>query len=365
LPATTGGELNTLLLLKYLSRKHNVTTFTVDPYSDDYLHQTEQMKFVFGMRFKPSRYINIFVIPKLIKLIKSHQAEWIFFDQPWFGWVLWCLKLLTNKKFFVRANNIEYLRFRSMGKWFWQMLYVYEKWTYKSADLVLFVTENERQKAIYEFDLDPNKTLLTPFGVELDEHSLKINIKEHQQALKKSLGVSDDEKMILFFSTLSYQPNYEAVKYIANNIIPELNTHHTFKYKVVICGKGLPDDIKTRIDSNEHIIHLGFVEDLDLFIDTADVMINPILSGGGIKTKAVSTLGRNQRVISTVTGADGLDASVCGNNLIIVADNDWSAFADAIIQWSNQPKQLPDSFYQKYGWTGIANNVIDKLNSIK
>ena len=33
LPATTGGEISTLNILKYLSLKHDVTVFTVEPYS--------------------------------------------------------------------------------------------------------------------------------------------------------------------------------------------------------------------------------------------------------------------------------------------------------------------------------------------
>jgi hypothetical protein len=55
--------------------------------------------------------------------------------------------------------------------------------------------------------------------------------------------------------------------------------------------------------------------DINEYIDGCDVMINPILSGGGVKTKAIDTLARSQTVISTQTGAEGIDAKVCGNNL--------------------------------------------------
>lgn len=334
----------------------------MEPYNEKYTHQTGNMKLVFGMPFKTSRYYNFRLIGTLKKLIKQTQAEWLFFDQPWFGWVMWLLKLLTGKKIFMRSNNIEYLRFKSMGKWFWQMLYVYEKWTYRAADLVIFVAESERLKAIYEFDLKPERTLLTPYGVET-ENNAPAPAPETSR-LRIELGISTDEKMILFFSTLSYFPNYEAVGFIADEIYPLLKAKENFRFKIVLCGKGLPDEIKQKLDGKPEIIYLGFVDDIGLYIDAADIMINPILSGGGVKTKAIDTLARNQRVLSTRNGADGIDASVCANNLVIVEDHNWPAFADAIVNWADRPKQIPQAFYDTYSWPGIIESLGNKLEQL-
>lgn len=331
------------------------------------------MKFVFGMPFKTNRYYNIRLIGMLQKLVKQTEAQWLFFDQPWFGWVMWALKFITGKKIFIRSNNIEYLRFRSMGKWFWQMLYVYEKWTYRAADLVVFVTESERQKAIYEFDLKPERTLLTPYGIEI-ENSTRETLPTATgtvsgiSTLRSELGVADEEKMILFFSTLSYFPNYEAAGFIADNIYPLLKERTGFKFKIVLCGKGLPEDVKKKLTDKPEISYLGFVDDINLYIDAADIMINPILSGGGVKTKAIDTLARNQRVLSTRNGADGIDPAVCKDNLVIVEDGNWPAFADAIVEWAGRPKTIPQEFYRMYGWTGIIENLgikLDQLNKLK
>lgn len=328
------------------------------------------------MPFKTSRYYNFRLIGTLKKLIQQTQAEWLFFDQPWFGWIMWALKLFTAKKIFIRSNNIEYLRFKSMGKWFWQMLYVYEKWTYRTADLVVFVTESERQKAIYEFDLKPERTLLTPYGVEIEGQTSETgsfisqtpNSKNQVSALRSELGVAAHEKMILFFSTLSYYPNYEAAGFIADHIYPLLKQKTGFEFKIVLCGKGLPDEIKSKMADKPEIIYLGFVDDIGLYIDAADIMINPILSGGGVKTKAIDTLARNQRVLSTRNGADGIDPGICADNLVIVEDNNWPAFADAVVEWSGRDKNIPQAFYKMYGWPGIIENLgmkLSRLNTTK
>lgn len=360
LPATTGGEICTAGLLNELSKNNDVTAFTVEPYKQGYEHQTGNTKMMYAMPFKISRYYNFGLISKLKKLILEQKADWVLFEQPWFGWIILWLRLTTKNKLAIRSHNIEYLRFKSMGKWFWQMLYIYEKFAYKSAHLVFFLSEADRQKAIYEFDLNPEKTLLTPYGVNDIEIPTKASTQQINE-LRNSLEIAPNEKMILFFSTLSYAPNYDAVNFILDEIYPRLKQQQT-PFKIIICGKGLPTQIAEKITNNSHIKYLGFVDDINLYIDAADIMLNPILSGGGVKTKAIDTLARNQRVISTQNGAEGIDVNVCGTNLIITTDNNWDAFTAAIIQHINQQKQLPNTFYQTYSWTNIVSNLVNKLN---
>ncbi|MFA6260781.1 MAG: glycosyltransferase family 4 protein [Bacteroidia bacterium] len=360
LPATTGGEISTLNILKYLSHQHKVTVFTVEPYKADFDTGNAQFELIFGMPFKVSRYVDLRLISKLRKLMRERQTDWLFFDQPWFGWLMLLLKLVTRKKIFIRSNNIEYLRFRSMGKWFWQMLYIYEKWTYRIADLVIFVSDTDRQKAIYEFDLKPEKTLLTPYGVEENAIPVKKTAEDINR-LRASLNIAAGEKMILFFSTLSYYPNYEAAGFIADEIYPLLQQTEAFKFKIIICGKGLPETVKQKFIGKPEMVYLGFVDDIKLYIDAADVMINPLLSGGGVKTKAIDTLARNQRVISTQNGAEGIDPAVCGNDLIIVPDRDWKAFASSIVSQVDAPRQIPTTFYETYGWSSIIQHLSEHL----
>jgi hypothetical protein len=236
---------------------------------------------------------------------------------------------------------------------------MYEKFTYKSAHLVFFLSEADRQKAIYEFDLKAENTLLTPYGVSYDKQPETASVQAILN-LKQELNIGTNEKMILFFSTLSYTPNYDAVNFIVDEVYPRL-TQQGLAFKIIICGKGLPAGIAQKVANTERIKYMGFVDDINLYIDAADIMLNPILSGGGVKTKAIDTLARNQRVVSTQNGALGIDANVCGNNLIMVDDHNWDAFTNAVVQHINQPKQLPKAFYETYSWSNIVTNLVSKL----
>ncbi len=362
LPATTGGEISTLNILNYMAIPHNVTVFTVEPYNQNFKSESLNFKLIAGMKFSFWRYLNVFIVFKLLRLIKSKNIDLIFFDQPFMGWMMPFLKVFSNKKKFLRSNNIEYLRFKSMGKIWWKLMYCYEKFTYRSADLVIFVSDVDRQKAILEFGLNEQKTLLTPYGIELTE--IPIKIEESRKNIEEKYSIKSDEMILLFFATMSYQPNYEAVEFIAEKIYPILKTQSAFDFKILICGKNLPEFVKQKISNKSEIVYCGFVDDINTYIDACDVMINPILSGGGVKTKAIDTLARNKIVISTTTGAEGIDPTICGSKLVVTPDLDWQAFVESIIENRNKNEKIPESFYETYSWTNIIKNLTIQLEKL-
>ena len=362
LPATTGGEISTLNILNYMAIPHNVTVFTVEPYNQNFKSESLNFKLIAGMKFSFWRYLNVFIVFKLLRLIKSKNIDLIFFDQPFMGWMMPFLKVFSNKKKFLRSNNIEYLRFKSMGKIWWKLMYCYEKFTYRSADLVIFVSDVDRQKAILEFGLNEQKTLLTPYGIELTE--IPIKIEESRKNIEEKYSIKSDEMILLFFATMSYQPNYEAVEFIAEKIYPILKTQSAFDFKILICGKNLPEFVKQKISNKSEIVYCGFVDDINTYIDACDVMINPILSGGGVKTKAIDTLARNKIVISTTTGAEGIDPTICGSKLVVTPDLDWQAFVESIIENRNKNEKIPESFYETYSSTNIIKNLTIQLEKL-
>jgi polysaccharide biosynthesis protein PslH len=359
LPATTGGEISTQNILEYMARVNQVKVFTVDPY-----HPVNEKEFSFqldfGMRFTPWRYANVFLLPRLIRQIISFKADAIFLDQPWMGWMIPFFKWTTGKQVFLRSNNIEYMRFKSMGKPWWRMLYFYERFVYRQSNLVIFVSDIDQQKAIQQFGLNINQTLLTPYGIPQSE--LPVPISNARQIILERHSIPAHHKILLFFATLSYKPNYDAVAFIKDEIYPRLSQQLGDGFTILICGKNLPTPLVEAIQSIKNIQYLGFVADIETYIDGADVMINPILSGGGVKTKAIDTLGRGQTVVSTVTGAEGIDPAVCDSHLKIAKDYDWDAFIQLLqAHFGSTQNPLPQQFFATYSWPGIIQKLMQKL----
>jgi hypothetical protein len=362
LPATTGGEISTMNILNFMGRKNKVSVFTVEPYRE-VDSKSFDFELIIGMPFKASRYLNFFLLFKVFKLMKERESEIVFFDQPWMAWMIPFIQLFGKKKVFIRSNNIEYLRFKSMGKTWWSLMYMYEKFAYKIADLVIFVSDIDQAKAINEFDLNENKTLLTPYGVPFESVPEK---RENAKArLHEIYGLPIETPIFLFFATMSYGPNYEAVELIAGPIYEELKKKLS-NFHILICGKNLPKTIEEKLNPIKEITYCGFVDEIELYIDGADLMLNPIISGGGIKTKAVDTLSRSQVVISTKTGAEGINPKVCGDFLTIVEDHNWNQFTDEIIHQLQKGKtgEIPSSFFETYSWPGIIENINKKIKEL-
>lgn len=361
LPATTGGEISTLQILNYLGATNPLTVYTVDPYKK-IDPSNFNFELIFGMRFKKRRYLQLGQLITILKEIDLRKTKYVFFDQPWMAWMIPFLRVFGKQKIFIRSNNIEYLRFKSMGKKWWSILYLYEKWAYQQANLVIFVSDVDQAKAIEEFNLDANKTLLTPYGVPFA--TLPEKTQNAKNILCNTHSIEPNASILLFFATMSYAPNYEAVALIAEQIYPLLEAKN-LPFHILICGKNLPKAIEAKLNLCPKLTYCGFVEDIETYIDGADLMLNPILSGGGIKTKAVDTLARGKAIVSTQTGAEGIDPSVCGNLLTVVEDGNWTEFVNAIAQKLNEPSgHLPEIFYQKYSWQGIVKNIENKLDQL-
>ena len=137
-----------------------------------------------------------------------------------------------------------------------------------------------------------------------------------------------NEKILLFSGLLDYKPNLDALKVILDEINPLLLSQPAFQYKLFICGKGLPDELNSLKNyGDKNIIYTGFVRDIETYYKAASILLNPVQSGGGIKTKMVEAIAYGATVIATETGATGIEKRVCGNKLVIVPDNDWKGFA--------------------------------------
>jgi len=87
-------------------------------------------------------------------------------------------------------------------------------------------------------------------------------------------GLNGDEQILLFNGALDYAPNFEAVKIITDKINPELLATSSFKYKIIICGRGLPASLNNlEAYRDKNIIYTGFVPDIEMYVKGADLFI--------------------------------------------------------------------------------------------
>ena len=305
-----------------------------------------------------SRYGNPIYFFKLKKLIRQYNITHLIIEHPYMGWLALALQKALGVKFIVHSHNIESERFKSMNKSWWKPLWYYEKWVHQQADHSFFITALDMQYAIERFSLNPLKCSTSFYGIERDKAPTAVERKAAKETICRQLQLSVLTNILLFNGNFSYQPNRDALLVLLNTIVPLLNKDG-YEFKLIICGKGINDELKAM--NVENVIMQDFVPDITIYNLAADIFLNPVIEGGGVKTKLVEALAANTSVVSTRSGANGVKTEWCGSKLTIVEDNDWTAFYNAIKTKRMNEEPVSEVFFQQFYMGNIAKKVKETL----
>lgn len=307
------------------------------------------------------KYFSPVVAWRLWRFLKKEKIKSCVIQQPFIGLITLPVCRILRIRFIVYIHNIEFQRFKTIGKWWWRILYFIEWFIYRAADHLFFISPDDLEEATPIFRLSPKKSTVIPYGTRLK--AAPDDQKEARRMVLQKHQFTENEFLILFFGPQSYHPNLEAVERIIHKINPILLEKAKFQYRILICGGGLPKHYNNLKEYKEQRIdYLGFVEDINAYIKAADVVINPITSGGGVKTKIIEAIALGITVVSTRTGAKGVVTEACGEKLLIVEDTDNESFASALIQLQSRNKsQTPRQFYKTYHWSELIQEAILQL----
>jgi glycosyltransferase involved in cell wall biosynthesis len=133
---------------------------------------------------------------------------------------------------------------------------------------------------------------------------------------------------LLFVADFAYAPNYEALGFLTREVLPAVWEHHP-EVRLNAVGRGLPPDADgADIGTDPRIETPGFVEDLGGAYSAADIVLVPLLRGGGSPLKFVEGLAYGLPVVASAHAARLLEDGVAGRDFLVAADA--PAFAAAI-----------------------------------
>lgn len=346
LPARIGGQKSVAFFHKYISRW--IKTTVVTTVNND-VSAAEGYEVLNILPASPLRYIDPLNIGRLRRIIKQRQATHLLLEHPYYGWLGVILKWIAGVRLVIHSQNIESIRWKSLGKWWWKILWYYEKYSHRMADYNLFITAEDMDFAISRWKLDPAKCIVMTYGIERETIPPGTWITASREKIRTAYQLPADMPILLFNGAFKYSPNTRALESILNDINPLLQKD--VNYRLIICGKDIPDTITRNTYPN--VIFAGFVDDMDEYHRASDVFLNPIVEGGGIKTKLVEALGNNLNAVSVRNGAIGVDPAICNGKLLIAENDDWPAFADLVRQSLTIKNDTPPAFFAHFNW-GIA-----------
>jgi glycosyltransferase involved in cell wall biosynthesis len=127
------------------------------------------------------------------------------------------------------------------------------------------------------------------------------------------------------FAASEYQPNIDAIHFFVEECWPKLADIPDISLNIYgnICNKLNPPPANSRITLQ------GYIPDLTAIYNNADIIINPVRFGAGVKIKNIEALANGIPLVTTSHGSRGLEAA--GENALLVAD-EAPAFSAALLR---------------------------------
>lgn len=168
---------------------------------------------------------------------------------------------------------------------------------------------------------------------------------------------------LIYTGSFSYFPNHGAMVWFVEHVLP-LVAAQIPEVQLTItgnrAGKALP--------SEDHVQHVGFVDDVRPCVAGSMVSLAPLWTGGGTRLKILEAMALRTPVVATSKGVEGIDARH-GEHLLI-ADTP-QAFATAVISLLTDAalrEQLADRAYQlvceQYDWTAVTPRLLNLVHSV-
>ncbi len=358
LPAINGGHKAIEQLYRHMGKYAPTAVVSTKSNSENKAIHFKLIK-LFGSN--PLRYINVLYYYKLKAIIRDRAITHLIMEHPYMGWLGVLLQKNTNIRLVIHAHNIEAMRFRTIKKWWWRLLWYYEKWVFNNADTVCFITGADKDYSINQYHLPQEKGMVITFGTELDSAPSISTKQTARNAIQQLHNIPSSHKIILFTGSFSYAPNLQALQHLLYTIHPLLTQQTAVDYTLLICGIKIPADIvKADIKG---VVVAGFVEDIDLYFAAADVFACPVTGGGGIKTKLVEALAYDNTCVSYRDSATGIAEDVCKGKLLIAEDNQAGQFVQLLLKALQTNAHIGAAFYKQYSAQGIAEHLLQRLQN--
>jgi hypothetical protein len=139
-------------------------------------------------------------------------------------------------------------------------------------------------------------------------------------------GDSHSGNGMVFVGNFRHPPNREAVRWLAEQIVPQLPAELLHAHPIRVIGNRLDDEIAA-LCTQAGLAAVGWVPSLTPYLAQARVALVPLLNGAGTKCKLIQSLMIGTPSVATPIGAEGL-AVRDGRDLLIAQDA--AGFAAAV-----------------------------------
>ncbi len=303
--------------------------------------------FLYAAQFDMSWLVRLIAVG-LVEHIDVYQAEF-----PGFGPVAHLASRILSKirKTVVRSSivqhNVEWARLQAYGHETSRIRKL-ETLALRLVDDVIAVSQEDKGMMV-EMGVASSQISTIPHGV----NALEIQRASSRRVKWRRHWKVEDRIVVFFHGTLHYAPNTDAVRFIAESLIPLIEADSTLdSIQFVITGLNPP-----KYYTHPRIVFTDAVEDLAGHLNMADVFVCPLFDGGGTRLKLIEYLAVGKPILTTRKGAEGIPN--LGQFVYVETASDivkgLKRLADDGIQVSTERRNLA----QKLAWKHVGQCYID------
>lgn len=199
----------------------------------------------------------------------------------------------------------------------------WEAFVARKAHHIFACSQSDCDRFIQSYGVRDTSITVIPNGVDLQA-------SEKAAPLPAEWTERLANRCVLFFmGNPRYQPNLEGLKFLSEQVLPELERQRPGQFELVICGG------EAQGTWHSNMIFAGLVPDeqLKALLHRADICLSPTFTGSGTRLKILEYLAAGKPVVSTTKGAEGLDLVPDRDLLVAEADS----FAGALIALADSP----------------------------
>ena len=240
---------------------------------------------------------------------------------------------------------------------------LWEKLVVKAVDKVIGAAVDVKKVLTEHYGIQEEKIETIENGVDTD----LFKPMERDNKLKEKLGISDNDKVVVFTCPRGAPANNMALKFFFD-LIPKIEDKIK-NIKYIILGGG-----QKFSPPSSNVIYTGFVYDLPSYINLGDVCIAPyppssVCGTAGAKNKIIEYFACGKPVVSTEEGIRGFNDAVPGRDFLLASDS--KDFIDkllTVLYDEKLSKKLGENARMlalKYDWRNLSEQVLKILESVK
>ncbi|MGI4741164.1 MAG: glycosyltransferase family 4 protein [Janthinobacterium lividum] len=253
------------------------------------------------------RFIDGAVTAVLGPLLQAEKPDVVQFEGTYMAWYNTWLReqrlVPAGTVRVLRAHNIEYVIWERLAKgernplrrWYLGHLATRLR-SFEQAYLPHF----DAVAAITEQDIARLKELGCPEPIALVPAAVEMH------SFQPDPAVQPQPRTIFMIGSLNWLPNLEGLEWLLREVWPAL---HAELPDLQLHVAGVAPPAHLLVPRTDNVFIHGFVESAAAFMRQYDLMLVPLLSGGGMRVKIIEGMALGKAILSTGIGAEGIEVT--------------------------------------------------------